>query len=306
LTPTSFTRTFRVPLDAGFTCPNRDGVRGFGGCTYCDDRGSGAPTINAALNVKEQLHAGIARIRRRFKAEKFLAYFQAFSNTYAPEGFLKMLYDAALESDQIVGLCIGTRPDCLPDNVLDLLAEYDRRTFLWLEIGLETAHDRTLDAINRGHSAEEFFDAVKRAKDRGLKVATHAIFGLPGESRAEMLDTIAQIATSGVDALKIHQLCIYKGTAMEQDYRAGRLPVLDEDFYVDLVADALEMLPAEMIIMRLVAEGKREELIAPSWAFEKHRIMAKIEARLVERGTRQASLFGSLANKTQAVMQASV
>src|SRR5215472_3006031 len=146
-------RVYRVPLDAGFTCPNRDGVRAFGGCTFCDDRGSGAPTIDRYRTVEDQLSAGIARIRRRFKAKKFLAYFQAFTNTYAPEGILRKLYDIALQTPDVVGLCIGTRPDCLPDNVLDLLAEYDKRTFLWLEVGLQSVVNRTLDLINRGHTA---------------------------------------------------------------------------------------------------------------------------------------------------------
>lgn len=285
------TSVYRVPIDAGFDCPNRDGTRAFGGCTFCDERGSGAPTIKSALNIREQLLDGITRIKRRYGAEKYLAYFQAFSNTYGPEGALKIVYDAGLDHPDVVGLCVGTRPDCVPDNVLDLLAEYNERTFVWLEMGLQSAVNRTLDRINRAHTAEEFFDAVKRAKQRNLPVATHLIFGLPDESREEMLNTVEQVARSGVDGIKIHQLCIYKGTPMEADYRAGTLRTLDEDQYVRLVADALEMLPPEMIIMRLVAEGTEEEIIAPSWAFEKSRIMDKIDAELSRRGTRQGSRF---------------
>src|SRR5262249_51633483 len=158
---------YRVPIDAGFDCPNRDGTRAFGGCTFCDERGSGAPTIKGGVRVKEQLIHGIERIRRRYGAQKFLAYFQAFSNTYAPEGVLKVLYDAGLDHEDVVGLCIGTRPDCVPDNVLDLLAEYSKKTFVWLELGLQSAHNQTLDRINRAHSSEEFFDAVARAKQCG-------------------------------------------------------------------------------------------------------------------------------------------
>ena len=280
-------RVYRVPLDAGFTCPNRDGERAFGGCTFCDDRGSGAPTIDRYKNVEEQLHSGIARIRKRFRAKKFLAYFQAFTNTYAPEGILRGLYDIALKSDDVVGLCIGTRPDCLPDNVLDLLAEYDKRTFLWLEIGLQSSSNDTLDTINRGHSAEEFFDAVRRAKKRGLKIATHLIFGLPGESEEQMLESVKRVASAGVDGIKIHQLCIYKGTAMEKDFLKGQLPVLAEETYIDLVTRSLEMLPPEMIVMRLVAEGSRDEIIAPEWSFEKERVMQKMNQLLLERETWQ-------------------
>lgn len=288
-------RVYRVPIDAGFTCPNRDGSRAFGGCTFCDDRGSGAPTIKAELSVKEQLATGIERIRRRYKAEKFLAYFQAFSNTYAPEAALKSIYDAALENPYVSGLIIGTRPDCVPDNVLDLLAEYDSRTFVWLELGLQSVFNRTLDLINRGHSAEEFFDAVKRVKARGLKVATHLIFGLPGEGRQEMMESVRQVASCGVDAVKIHQLCVYKGTPMEADFKAGQLPLLECEEYVQLVADALEMLPPEMIVMRLVAEGTKDELIAPAWSFNKSLVHDRIDAELACRGTRQGSKFGLVA-----------
>ncbi len=284
-------KVYRVPIDVGFDCPNRDGNRAFGGCTFCDERGSGAPTINTALSVKQQLVSGVDRIRRRYGAEKFLAYFQAFSNTYAPEGILKVLYETGLDHPDVVGLCIGTRPDCVPDNVLDLLGEFHQKRFVWLEMGLQSAHNQTLDLINRAHSAEEFFDAVNRAVSRGIPVATHLIFGLPGETREMMLDTVRQVATCGVNSVKIHQLCIYKGTPMEADYRDGRLGVLDQDFYVQLVADALEMLPPDMVIMRLVAEGKREELIAPDWSFDKFKVMDKIVLELNRRGTRQGSRF---------------
>lgn len=284
-------RVYRVPIDAGFTCPNRDGTRALGGCTFCDDRGSGAPTINQVLSVKEQLQTGIQRIRRRFKAEKFLAYFQAFTNTYAPEAVLRSLYDVSLDHEDVVGICIGTRPDCLDDNVLNLLSEYNEKTFVFLEIGLQTAHNKTLDLINRAHSAEEFFDSVDRARKKNLTVATHLIFGLPGETREDMMETVRQVADVGLTAIKIHQLCVYKHTPMAVDHALGRLPLLEEDEYVELVCDALEMLPPDMVIMRLVAEGTREEIIAPDWCFEKSRIMGKIDQELLRRGTRQGSRF---------------
>jgi uncharacterized protein len=286
-------RVYRVPIDAGFTCPNRDGERAFGGCTFCDDRGSGAPTIDRYKSVSDQLEHGIARIRRRFKAKKFLAYFQAFTNTYAPEGILRQVYDLGLAHPDVVGLCIGTRPDCLPDNVLDLLAEYNERIFTWLEIGLQSQSNRTLELINRGHSAEEFFDAVKRAKKRNLQIATHVIFGLPGESEKDMLETIKRVAESGIQGVKIHQLCIYKGTPLEKEYCEGRLEVMNEDTYIELVVRALELLPPDMVIMRLVAEGSRDEMIAPAWSFEKERIAAKIDRLMEERQSYQGKNFAS-------------
>ncbi len=284
-------RVYRVPIDAGFTCPNRDGVRAFGGCTFCDERGSGAPTIDVRLDVQNQVRRGINRARQRYKAQKFMAYFQAFSNTYAPEAVLKSLYDVALEPEDMVGLCVGTRPDCVPDNILDLLAEYNERTFVWLELGLQSGKNKTLELINRGHTAEEFFDAAERAKSKGLRVATHLIFGLPDESEEEMLETVRKVAQTGIDAIKIHQLCVYKGTPMEDDYKAGRLPLLDEDRYIQLVCDSLELLPPEMVIMRLVAEGSEDEIIAPKWAFEKRRVMERIDSELERRGTEQGSKF---------------
>ncbi|MBX9687606.1 MAG: TIGR01212 family radical SAM protein [Candidatus Obscuribacterales bacterium] len=287
---------YRVPIDVGFDCPNRDGTRAYGGCTFCDERGSGAPTINTATAVKQQLLDGIKRIKRRYKAEKFLAYFQAFTNTYAPEGILKVLYESGLQHPDVVGICIGTRPDCVPDNVMDLLAEFNEKTFVFLEMGLQSAHDRTLDLINRAHSAAEFFDALERAKSRALTVATHLIFGLPGEDRQMMMDTVRQVANSKVDALKIHQLCVYKGAPLEFDYRLGKLSLLEEDAYIELVVDALELLPPEMVIMRLVAEGKKDELIAPEWSFEKSRVMIKITDEMERRGCKQGSRFKELSS----------
>lgn len=286
-------RVYRVPIDVGFDCPNRDGSKAFGGCTFCDERGSGAPTILGGSAVKAQLLDGIERIQRRYKAKKFLTYFQAFTNTYAPEGVLRNLYESGLDHPDVVGLCIGTRPDCLPDNVLDMLAELNEKTYVWLEIGLQSAHNRTLDLINRAHSSEEFFDALERAKSRGLTVATHLIFGLPGEDKEMMMETVRQVAQSPLDAIKIHQLCIYKGAPMEIDYRLGNLNALDEDYYAGLVADALEVLPPEMIIMRLVAEGMKEELIAPSWSYDKFSTMDKIREEMARRGSYQGMRYES-------------
>lgn len=284
-------RVFRVPLDAGFTCPNRDGTRSWGGCTYCDGRGSATAVVNAELSVRDQLADGIARIRKRFKARKFIAYFQAFSNTYASVEALKSLYDTALAYEEISGIVIGTRPDCLPDDVLDLLSEYSKRTFLWLELGLQSAFNETLDLVNRGHSAEEFFDAVKRARARKIKIAAHLIFGLPGETRSQMLESVRRVAACGVDGIKLHQLCIYKGTALEKDYRAGQIPLLSEQEYVGLVVDALELLPPEMIIMRLMAEGPRKELVAPDWTIDKQRTLKLIDAEMERRDCRQGSKY---------------
>jgi radical SAM protein (TIGR01212 family) len=287
-------KVYRVPVDAGFTCPNRDGIRAFGGCTFCDDRGSGAPTIDLKLSIEKQLSTQMAHIRKKFKAKKFLAYFQAFSNTYAPEAVLKDLYETALNVPDVVGLCIGTRPDCLPNNVLDLLAEYNQKTFMWLEVGLQSAFNETLEKINRGHTAEEFFDCIERAQKYNLNIATHLIFGLPGESKEQMLESVRRVSSIGLNGIKIHQLCIYKGTPLEQEYKQGRLAVLPEDEYKELVGKALEMLPPEMIIMRLFAEGRKEEVLAPQWCFEKTRLSATLEDYLNIHDIRQGSKYRDL------------
>ncbi len=284
-------KVYRVPIDAGFTCPNRDGVRAFGGCTFCDDRGSGAPNIDLKLSIQEQLTTQIAHIRKKFKAKKFLAYFQAFSNTYAPEAVLKELYDTALSVPDVVGLCIGTRPDCLPGNILELLAEYQKKTFLWLEVGLQSAFNETLERINRGHTVEEFFDCIERAKKYNLNVATHLIFGLPGENKNQMLESVKQVSSIGLKGIKIHQLCIYKGTPLEQEYKQGKLDVFKEDEYMEMVGQALELLPAEMIIMRLFAEGRKEEVLAPQWCFEKTRLNMTLEKYLDDHDIRQGSKY---------------
>ncbi len=287
-------KVYRVPIDAGFTCPNRDGVRAFGGCTFCDDRGSGAPTIDLKLSIQEQLNKQIAHIRKKFKAKKFLAYFQAFSNTYAPEAVLKELYDTALAVPDVVGLCIGTRPDCLPDNILQLLAEYQKKTFVWLEVGLQSAFNQTLEIINRGHTAEEFFDCIERAKKYDLNIATHLIFGLPGESKEQMLESVKQVSTIGLQGIKIHQLCIYKGTPLEEEYKQGRLSVLEEKEYIEMVGKALELLPPDIIIMRLLAEGRKDEILAPQWCFEKTRLNVTLEEYLEQNDIRQGSKYKTL------------
>lgn len=204
---------------------------------------------------------------------------------------MRSLYDVCFEFEDVVGLCIGTRPDCMPDNILDLLAEYDRKTFVWLEVGLQSIHNRTLDLINRGHTSEEFFDALERAKKRNLKVATHLIFGLPGETEEEMFETVQKIANSPVDGVKIHQLCVYKGTPLESELERGKLKFLEEEKYVQMVCDALEMLPPNQVIMRLVAEGSRKDVIGPEWCFDKRHTMDLIDKEMARRGTSQGSRF---------------
>jgi radical SAM protein (TIGR01212 family) len=282
-------RVQKVSIDAGFTCPNRDGSVTTGGCIYCNNV-SFSPA-NRRLTVTEQLENGKAFLRRRYGAKKFIAYFQAYTNTYAEIAYLKSLYDEALTCDDIVGLSIGTRPDCVSDTVLDLLASYASRTYLWLELGLESGHDQTLARINRGHNVAAFDDAVSRARLRNLNLCAHLIFGLPGETPDDMRATVRHIADLRLDAVKLHHLHIVRHTVLEKMYRRGEVSLLSLDVYAALVADSLELLPPDTIIMRLMGDAPRDMLVAPMWSLDKRSALNRIEQELEHRNIYQGSAY---------------
>ncbi len=281
---------FKLPLDAGFTCPNRDGRVGSGGCFYCDGRGSRLRRAGPLPSVTEQVRAGMDHYRERRGARLFLPYFQTFTNTYAPLERLRALYDEALAFPEVVGLAVGTRPDCLPDEVIALLASYLPRREVWVELGLQSIHPRTLALINRCHTAEEFTDAARRAAAAGLKVCAHVILGLPGESGEEMRETARALAGLPIAGVKIHLLLVLEGTPLAGLYRRGevRLPSMEE--YAARAADVLELLPPEVIIQRLTADGYRDILIAPAWANRKLEVLDAIQAELIRRDSRQGRL----------------
>lgn len=281
-------RVHRISLDAGFTCPNRDGTVGTGGCIYCGGEGSGSYGIARNLPVAAQLEDGKEVMVRKYKAKKFIAYFQAFSNTYAPVERLRALYDEALAVEDIVGLIVGTRPDCLPPATLDLLAEYARRSWFWLELGLQSTHDRTLQAINRGHDYAAFTTAVKRCKERGIRVCTHVIIGLPGETREEILATAGILAGLKVDGVKLHLFHVMRGTRLAEMYERGEIRVMERDDYVGIVCDFLELLDPRISIQRLTGDGGRD-LVAPLWSLAKFEALNAIDLELERRGSRQGS-----------------
>lgn len=260
----------RVSLEGGFTCPNRDGTKASGGCTFCTDEGSSSLAQSASDSIKVQLEQGIRDQGKRFGVKKFIAYFQSFTNTYAPVDELRQLYKQATAHPQVVVLAIGTRPDCVPEEVLDLFEEFASPELeLWVDIGVQTAHNKTQELINRAHTWEDFTDAVKRIRARKnphIKICTHVILGLPSETKEMMLETAEKIAEQKIDHLKIHQLCIFKGTAMEIDYLNGDLKVFEEQEYIELLAEFLKRLPKDLVIQRLLGEGPRDELVAPDWA----------------------------------------
>lgn len=279
-------RVQRVSLDAGFSCPNRDGSLGTGGCTFCGDRGAAAVGVPTELPLEQQLQKSKAYLVRKFRAEKFLAYFQAYSNTYAAADELRLLYETALADEDVVGLIIGTRPDCLPYAVLELLAELNQRTYLWLELGMQTMHDQTLRTINRGHDHACLVEAVRRCKQKGLRICAHLILGLPDESREQMLASVEELNRLGVDGVKLHHLHVLKGSQIEQEYRAGDLSLMSRDEYVGLVVDALELLDPKIMIHRLMGDG-RTELVAPDWSRRKLEVLNQIDAELKKRNSRQ-------------------
>lgn len=281
-------RVQRISVDAGFTCPNRDGSVGVGGCSFCGGNGSGAKGIKRGLSVTEQLEHGKGVMVRKYGARKFLAYFQAFSNTYAPVERLRELYDEALAVPDVVGLIIGTRPDCLPPEVLDLLADYAKKTYLLLELGLQSSVDRTLAAVNRGHDVACFVEAARRCRELGIAVCAHLIFGLPGETREEMLQTAELLNGLGIGGVKLHHLHIMKGTRLEECYQKGELNLMERDDYVGIVCDFLERLDPQVSVMRLVGDGGLN-LVAPRWGTAKFDILNAIDHELERRGTRQGS-----------------
>ncbi len=282
-------RVQKVTLDAGLTCPNRDGRVGVGGCLYCNARGSGTGASARGLSVTQQLEEGMQRMARRYGASRFIAYFQSFSNTYAPVEQLRALYHEALAFPEVVGLSIGTRPDCLTPEILDLLADIARNRLLWLELGLQSAHDKTLKLINRGHDAACFTQAVKAAADRNIEVVAHVILGLPGEGPREMAATARYLGNLPLQGVKIHLLYVVRGSALERLYQSGNYRPLEEGEYVNLVADFLEMLPPNLVIHRLTGDPHPEELVAPAWCGQKSRVLMAIKAELARRGSRQGS-----------------
>ncbi len=285
-------RVQKITLDAGLTCPNRDGTIATGGCIYCNARGSGTGAYARGLSITAQLEQGKAAMARRYGARKFIAYFQAFSNTYAPLERLKALYDEALSVEGVVGLFIGTRPDCVSGPVLDLLQDYSRRRLIWLEYGLQSARDATLALIRRGHDAACFRRATAAARGRGLPVCAHVILGLPGETREDARFTAEALAAGGVDGVKIHSLYVVKGTRLESLFLSEDYRCLRREEYAERVVDVLERLPARVVVQRLTGDPHPDELTAPDWCLDKTATLAAIRLALERRDTWQGRLCG--------------
>jgi hypothetical protein len=282
-------RVQKITLDAGLTCPNRDGRVGVGGCLYCNARGSGTGAWAEGLSISRQMEEGMARLRRRYGARKFIAYFQSFSNTYAPLERLAALYREALSFPEVVGLSIGTRPDCLEDEVLDWLAGCLPKYLVWLELGLQSAHDATLQRLNRGHDVACFTRAVGRAAARELGVVAHVILGLPREGPAEMAATARFLAGLPLQGVKIHLLYVTRDSGLARAYQAGEYRCLTQAQYISGLVDFIELLPPHFIIHRLTGDPHPGELLAPAWCLEKSRVLQAIAREFARRGSRQGS-----------------
>lgn len=286
-------KVYKITLDAGFNCPNRDGTISEHGCIFCDSGGSFSQAHSNLLSVENQINTGVESLSQKFKAQKFMAYFQAYSNTYKPVDELKAIYDSSLKHPDMVGISIGTRPDCVDEAKLDLIASYAEEYETWIEYGLQSIHDKTLNFINRGHDYECFLNAYNAAKSRNIKVCAHVILGLPNETRKGMLETAKALADLDVDGVKIHDLCVMKNTKLAQMYEKGEIKLLEEEEYVNLVCDFLELLPAQTTIHRLAGNGLQKLKIAPLWLNKKFDVLNKIDKELERRGSFQGSVFTS-------------
>ena len=282
-------RVHKVTIDAGFTCPNRDGSRGRGGCTFCNNKSFHPPT--GVQTISDQVREGMRCVRRRTRARKVIAYFQTYTNTYAPLSRLSAAYEEALAVPGVVGLSVGTRPDCLSEAVVALIASYrDRGLSVWVELGLQSSFDETLARVNRGHGYREYREAVALLARYRIPVCTHLIVGLPEEGRDHALRTLARVLSLGVAGLKIHPLHVVRGSRLAHDFRAGRLTPLEMSTYVSIVADLVERTPRHVVFHRLTGTAKAALLLAPDWCVGKWRVLNAITAELARRGTRQGAL----------------
>lgn len=282
-------KVFKVSINAGFTCPNIDGTVSRGGCTYCSKEGSG----DFAGNPKDDLIKQFEDIRymmgKKWSDAKYIGYFQAFTNTYAPVEVLREKYEVVLEQDNVIGLAISTRPDCIPDDVLDYLDELNKRTNLWVELGLQTMHDSTSKKINRGHDRNVFVDCVNRLRKRDIDVIVHIINGLPGETYDMMMETAKFVSILDIQGIKIHLLHILKNTPMEKMLEKNMVRLMEKEEYVKLVCDQLEIIPQEIVIHRLTGDGKKEDLVGPLWSLKKWEVLNAIDDELKRRDSWHAN-----------------
>lgn len=284
-------KVFKVALDGGFDCPNRDGTVAHGGCTFCSADGSGDYAGSRVDHLEKQFNEIKEKMHTKWKDGKYMAYFQAFTNTHAPVSVLREKFETVLKQENVVGLSIATRPDCLPDDVVAYLAELNQRTYLWVELGLQTVHEQTASLINRAHNFDCYVAGVTKLRKHGIRVCAHIINGLPLETKEMMMETARQVAKLDVQGIKIHLLHLLKGTPMVKQYEKGMLTFLSKDDYVNLVCDQLEILPPEMIIHRITGDGPIDLMIGPMWSVNKWEVLNAIDEELKNRNSYQGKFF---------------
>ena len=276
-------KVYKIALNGGFTCPNRDGTLDTRGCIFCSGAGSGEFAGRSEDSITAQIEQGKERIKKKIKNGKYIAYFQAFTNTYAPVQRLRALYEEAVSHPDIAVLSVATRPDCLSQEVVALLQEMNRRKPVWVELGLQTIHEETAEYIRRGYPLSVYDGAVKALKEIGVQVIVHVILGLPGETEEEMKETVSYVGKSGADGIKLQLLHVMKGTDLERAYREGNCRVMEAEEYVRLVADCIALLPERMVIHRMTGDGDKKTLIAPKWSMDKKRVLNALQKAIREK-----------------------
>lgn len=276
-------KIFKVSLDGGFTCPNRDGKVAHGGCIFCSDAGSGEFAGNRRKSITEQIDEQLEFLKDKVKDKKVIAYFQNFTNTYGDVDYLREIYYEALNHPKVLGLAIGTRPDCIEADTLELLKEINEKHFFWIELGLQTIDDKVAKIINRGYPLSTYLETSKKLKDNDIKFVTHMIVGLPTEEREDILNTARCIVQSGAWGIKIHSLHIIKGTPLERLYNDTNFKAFTLDEYVDIVVTILKLLPDKMVVHRVTGDGKKDEVVEPKWSLNKRKVLNEIEKELKKR-----------------------
>jgi radical SAM protein (TIGR01212 family) len=284
-------KVFKISLDGGFSCPNRDGTVSNGGCIFCSERGSGDFAGNRCFSISKQFEDVKKVMEKKWKAGKYIAYFQAYTNTYDSVENLRLKYEEALKQEGVVAIAIATRPDCLGEDVLDLLEELSKKVYVWVELGLQTINEETARVINRGYSLKTFEKGLFNLKSRGIDVVVHCIFGLPGETKGDMLNTIRYIARNEINGVKFHLLHLMSGTPLEKLYDSGKLDFLEEKEYVDLICECISILPQKMVVHRLTGDAPRELLIGPLWSLKKWETLNAIDKTLKEKNIYQGLYF---------------
>ena len=284
-------KIYKVSLDGGFTCPNRDGKVSRGGCIFCSENGSGDFTATKLKSIHAQIEEQIDLVSKKYKGDKYIAYFQNFTNTYAEVSYLRKIYEEALSHEKIVGLAIATRPDCLEDDVLELLAELNKKTFLWVELGLQTLNDDVAKYFNRAYETEIYKEASKKLNRLNIKFVTHIIIGLPKEENDDYLKTAIFAQNCGTWGIKLHLMYVVKNTPLEKLYLNGALKVNTKEEYVEKVVNVLENISSEIVVHRLTGDGDRETLVAPLWSIKKIDVLNSIHKELKRRNTYQGKLY---------------